>query len=141
MSTKTEFTCKAHSYSVGEDRKYLKGQVIVLNYGTALHATLKASGAFRTREIEVPDEQPAEARPEKTASKPLGAPQGEPVELGDVDGLKAATVELLGGAGYKTTADVIAAGVEKLQELEGVGPKTAKDVVEACAKAQTPPAQ
>ena len=38
-------------------------------------------------------------------------------------------------AGFETAQDVIAAELERLQEIDGVGPKTAEKAIDACREA------
>jgi N utilization substance protein A len=54
----------------------------------------------------------------------------EELALEDVKELTPHQLELLKGAGYRTAEEVINAGAEKLQEIQGLGPKTVERLLE-----------
>lgn len=133
------FKCVAASYSLGAQHKFMRGQVFDLPADDPLVATLKPSPAFDVTNIELPDDSPAPVQePASEGDKEPVEPTGQPVDLEEVPELKEAHLNALMAAGYNTTADVREAGADKLIELDGIGEKTAGEIIRLCTDAQEP---
>lgn len=59
----------------------------------------------------------------------------EKVDIEDVTSISKKIIQKLIQAGFETAQDVIAADIERLQEVDGIGPKTAEKAIDACSEA------
>ncbi len=59
----------------------------------------------------------------------------EKVDIEDVTSIGQKMIQKLIQSGLETAQDVIAAEIERLQEIDGIGPKTAEKAIDACREA------
>ncbi len=146
-----KITCTASAY---RDRELVatKGWSVAVAETDPLVAKLRSNPAFKFEPCEVPDavppataakpaaagkEKPAEKTPEVPGDKKPEAPPMPPSEEDDiakVPGIAPALIEGMKAKGYDTVAKVIAAGPDALDEIEGIGPPTANQILLACSE-------
>ncbi len=145
-----KITCTASSY---RDRELIanKGWTLLVAEADPLVGKLRVNPAFKIDPCEVPDDivltsgGPAKAKSSKAVKEPEiqkepetpKAPPAAPSEADDianVPGIPAALIPGIKARGYDTIAKVLEAGVDALDEIEGIGPPTAHQILLACSE-------
>lgn len=133
-----KITCTASAY---RDRELVatKGWSVAVAETDPLVAKLRSNPAFKFEPCEVPN-----AVPPATAAKPAAAgkekPEAPPIppseddDIAKVPGIAPVLIEGMKAKGYDTVAKVIAAGPDALDEIEGIGPPTANQILLACSE-------
>lgn len=136
--------CLANSY---RDREFnaIKGMVTMVAESDPLVAKLQRNPSFKLEPCEVEDITPPPAE-KKPAAKSEGQtpPPAEKVEGGEVSspdddiakvpGIPQNLIPGLKAKGYDTVTKVLEAGVDALDEIDGIGPPTANQILLACSE-------
>jgi hypothetical protein len=133
-----KIVCLASSYS-DRDLVARKGWTVVVGESDPLVAKLRLNPAFKFTPCEVPDQPTPVTASKKVApttpadEAPTTAPSGDD-DIALVPNIKPELVAAMKAKGLDTVAAAIAAGIDGLDELEGVGVPTANAILLACAE-------
>lgn len=129
-----KFTCKAASYQTAGGIVASKGWSINLAENDPRVASFRGNPAFTEERVEMSESAFAPAKEPKAQTDKPTRPENASAEdpISNVAELGPDLHLMLTEAGYETVGAALEAGGEKLQEIHGIGQKTADRIVACC---------